>query len=200
MIALQMRGGMLMKVSFLVALMVLIGFSAVPAMADGTNGGDPTIIMGKNDPPCGTATFGDASNFTFTLAAGAGACENFDYTGVDVKSLEMLIVSPDAIECFTDIFQSCTAQPELVNGQLATLLNLFGAGPCLNNGANNPAETCIGDLGPNGVTGFTISSPDGFSGPQTISFTPEPGTLLLLGSGLTLLGRFSRKRGLKRAA
>jgi MYXO-CTERM domain-containing protein len=187
-----------MRVSFLVALMLLVGFSAVPAMADGTNGGDPTFTMSKNNPSgCGTATFSDASNFTFTLAAGAGACENLSYTGPDVTTLEMLIVSPDAIICITDIFQSCTAQPELVNGQLATLLNLFGAGPCLNNGANNPAETCIGDLGPNGVAAFTISSPDGFSSSQAISFgttptpAPEPSSaaLMLLGVGLAFAMR-----------
>jgi hypothetical protein len=186
---------MLMKVSFLVALMVLIGFSAIPAMADGN---DPTIVMKQDPQNCASETFNNAGAFTFTLAAGAGACVNFNYTGPDVTSLDVLIQSPDAIVCVTNIFQTCSDQPELVNGQLATLLDLFGAGSCNSNGQNAGQETCPGFLGPNGVTSFFIQSPDGFNNAVTVSFTPEPGTLLLLGSGLTILARLSRKRALNR--
>jgi hypothetical protein len=197
---------MLMKVSFLLALMVLIGVSAVPAMADGSGStGDPTIIMNKQatDPPCvptaGLVCVDSFSDLSLTVPAGAFSL-TLDYTGLtDVDEVEMLFVNPGAsITCQTDIFQTCSSLPEVQNGLPALLLDLFGSGPCQSNGANNPAETCSGVIQTGDL--ITFSSPDGFSHSQVISFTPEPGTLLLLGSGLTLLGRFSRKRGLKRPA
>jgi hypothetical protein len=179
-----------MSFSRILFLMVLVGFSAAVAKADG--GGDPTIIMNKGgDPntcPAGVICFDNAGDLSVTVPAGAFSITlQYDGSG-PVTNLELLFINPgQSITCQTNIFEFCSSLPEVVNGQPALLLDMFGAGPCQSNGANNPPQTCSGEF--TDGEQINLSSPDGFAQSQTINFVPEPGTMLLLGSGLGLIGR-----------
>jgi len=189
-----------MRFSRMIWLVILIGFSAAVVKADGA-GADPTIVLNLKgvggDCPAGVICFENpSSGFNVTLPAGANASLTLEYTPLDpsdvVTSIELLFVNPPAISCQTNVFATCSSTAEVVNGQPALLLNLSGAGPCMSNGVNNPAATCPGDI----VNGeqITLSSPDGFSSPETISFVPAPETNLLVLSGCVIFFLLGRKR------
>ena len=188
-----------MRFSRIIWLVILIGFSAVAAKADGA-GGDPTIAINMKgsggDCPVGVVCFENANSFSVTLPAGAGASVTLEYTPLDpsdvVAAIQLLFINPPSISCQTDIFAMCSSTPEVVNGQPALLLDLFGSGPCQSNGANNPPATCPGNI-TNGEQ-ITLSSPDGFSSAETISFVPAPETNLLVLSGCVIFFLLGRKR------
>ena len=188
-----------MRFSRVIWLVILIGFSAAVANADGT-GTDPTIVLNMKgaggDCPVGVVCFESSSGFAVTLPAGANASVTLEYTPEDtsdvVSEIELLFINPPAISCQTDVFATCSSTAEVVNGQPALLLDLVGAGPCMSNGLNTPPATCPGDI-TNGEQ-ITLSSPDGFPSDETISFVPAPGTSLLVFSGCLIFFLLGRNR------
>lgn len=189
-----------MKVCRLACVALLVGLVATVTLASPV---DPTVVINKhNDPSCGDGVVcvNNLSNFSLSVPAGA-----FDavlqYTGSNaVTELQLLFVNPQAsISCQTDIFQLCSSLPETVGGQPALLLLLTGSGPCESNGGNNPAAFCPGVINPGDSLDFAVLAP-GFGHAQTVSFVPEPSTLVLLLGGLGPAIAFGKKRwGSKRA-
>jgi hypothetical protein len=188
-----------MMLTRIACMALLIGLAATVAMASPV---DPTVVINQhNDPACGDGVVcvSDLSNFSLSVPAGAFATV-LDYTGdTSVTELQLLFVNPQAsISCQTDIFQLCSSLPEIVGGEPALLLLLTGAGPCESNGVNSPAAFCPGVINPGDSLDFAVLSP-GFGQAQTVSFVPEPSTLLLFLGGLGPAIAIGRKRwGMKR--
>jgi hypothetical protein len=190
-----------MKLTQILSVAVLIGLTATVATASPV---DPTVVINQHvDPTCGDGVVcvSDLSNFSLSVPAGAFATI-LDYTGdTSVTELQLLFVNPQAsISCQTDIFQLCSSLPEIVGGQPALLLLLTGSGPCESNGVNDPAAFCPGVINPGDSLDFAVLTP-GFGQAQTVSFVPEPGTLVLLLGGLGPAIAFGKKHwGSKRSA
>lgn len=169
----------------IIALLALAGAGLASAQ------GDPTFqINTRPDPTCDNVTVFCISNLgaaSLTIPAGPFS-DTIIYTGENqVNSLELLFPDPNlvGIAVQSNIFANVTSAPELLNNQLFLLFTLTGSGPCLYNGVNDPPATCSGVI----LSGdsITFSSPDGFSTPETIAFTPEPETLGLMAIGLLAL-------------
>ena len=173
---------------WLVVAVLAASFAGV-AMAD-SGGGDPTFQINKppTDPTCTPSAnlycVSNLSDFQLTLPAGAFS-DTLVYTGsTTVSGLEILFPDSNGVQIAvqSDIFANVTAAPELINGQLYLLYILTGSGPCMYNGVNNPPATCSGVINPGDQ--FVFSSPDGFTTPTTITFTPEPESLGLMAIGI----------------
>jgi len=191
-----------MRLSQLLCVALLIGLAAMVAVADPA---DPTVIINQhNDPTCGTGVVcvADLGNFSLTIPAGQQTfSEILQYTGTNsVTSLDLLFVNPiNPISCQSDIFAICSSLPEIFGGQPALLVIFSGSGPCQFNGVNNPPATCPGVINPGDALDFDVVG--AFSQAQTVSFVPEPGTLLLVLAGLGPAIAFGSKRwGLRRSA
>lgn len=170
---------------------LLVGLFVVLVAGIANAQGDPTFqINSKTDPTCDNVTvfcISNLGNASLTIPAGPFS-DTIVYTGQSqVDGLQLLF--PDSalvgIAVQSDIFANVTSAPELINGQLFILFSLTGSGPCNYNGVNNPPATCPGVI--TSGEAFTFSSPDGFSTPETIEFTPEPETLGLMAIGLLAL-------------
>jgi hypothetical protein len=179
--------------------MLAVAVIALGASVAKADGGDPTFrINTVVDPPCaeGVICIDNLSDFTLSLPAGPFT-DTIVYTGQDsVTSLQLLFSDSDleSIVVQSDIFADVSYLPEVNNNELFLLAILTGSGPCTDNGANTPPENCPGVINPG--DSFTFSSPDGFTSPQTLSFSPEPSGAVLSLTGLVLLLGFgiSRKR------
>jgi hypothetical protein len=182
-----------MKLAKVACVALLLALSAAVARADGA---DPTVVINHGpDPtvcPAGDVCVSDLSDASVSLPEGPFSI-TIDYTGTAaISGLDMLFVNPGAsISCQTDIFKTCSSLPEIVGGLPALLLELGGAGPCMSNG-DNPPTTCPGVISAGEL--LTLSSPQGFATPKTVSFVPEPGSLMLLLNGASLLGGLALRR------
>lgn len=170
----------------IVGLFVVLGAGIAHAQAD------PTFQVNKppSDPTCDNVTvfcISNLGNASLTIPAGPFS-DTIVYTGSSqVYGLELLFPDSDlvGIAVQSNIFANVTSAPEIINGQLFLLFSLTGSGPCMYNGVNDPPATCSGVITTDEQ--ITFSSPDGFSTPETIAFTPEPETLGLMAIGLLAL-------------
>jgi len=183
-----------MRLSFLVALMVLIGFSAMPAMADSGAGNDPTpdphvIIAAPVDPSCETATCFDetnsASNPLVVSGTVLGITSNFLFEPTDpsiVLDELFLFVSPT----FPGQLYTCILQGTAFN-------------ECGNPGQPdfNPTHGVLFEA----ICDPSISACTGLAADQGVGVTvsPEPASLILFGTGLSLVA-ITRKRRKARSA
>jgi hypothetical protein len=166
---------MQMRLSFLVALMVLIGFSAVPAMADSGAGNDPTLIVNKgtdpscSPPPAGETCFSNGFSQADPLLVSNSNPQNFIWDPADG----------------TDVLTALFVEFTFVPGQIYTCTsNIFSV--C---GTVAPSVHPTTDLEFE-FTGGSISPFEEISA----GVTPEPETLLLLGTGVISLLGFRRRK------
>jgi PEP-CTERM motif len=178
----EIYGGVQMKFSslFLVAMLIagLVVIAAPSARADGVQ--DPHIIMnGGGDPPtCDPSTEvcitdANASQDDPVVLSFFNSTKTFVYTGTeDITDLFLLLegaaVKPGAYDCSGNVFTSdCEGvfEDPTIQNEFPNSLELFA----------------------------TVALTTGESG--TITITPEPSTLLLLGLGVVALVGFRRKFG-----
>lgn len=176
------------------AVGVALALLMIPVGFVNASGVDPTIII-NNTPHDATDFNGGTLNTTIV-----NGTLNFLYTGaVPLTSLTISfkITTFESFSCFSDIFVDCSIGFNPITDFISFDFS-GGPGTCLHN--NPPGGTCPGEILPD--TGFSIAgSGFGANGQNvTISGTPEPGTLLLLLSGLGPVIGFSRRRWGSRSA
>jgi hypothetical protein len=191
-----------MKLSRILCTVALVGLSlglsAAVAHADGT---DPTVKVNRTptDPVCDPNTDVDcigeggalALNLNGTTTINIGGSHDLTFLSVTFAG-----VDGDGYTCFTDIFVACTSIFHQVPGGF-TVTDFFSGGPgnCMNNGDEIPAGGfCSGSLDPGDQITIQGIFPDGTGPVGAIVSAPEPGSILLMGLGLTALFAISRKR------
>jgi hypothetical protein len=161
---------MQMKVSFVLGLIVLIGISAVPVMADG--GPDPTVIVNRvKDPVCPPGLGADYACFSVNdqadpLFTSNTHPENFVWDGAGPLTalfVEFTFIPGQIYTCTSDIFALC--------GTVA---------PSVNPTKDLEFEFVGGSIQPGDEVSAGVS--------------PEPETLILFGTGLISLLGFRRKK------
>ncbi len=144
--------------------------------------------------------------FSFTFYGGTAAEQDFDFinsTGSTAAELDLLAPGPLAYVCgdFSTYFSSCMTTV-LETGQ--TLIKYFGGGGIPNDSTPSCIDGCFSSVpGADFVMFVQDLNGDLASLPSTDSFTvtgtliaatvPEPGTIVLLSTGLGLVG-ISRRR------
>jgi hypothetical protein len=186
-IALRQRtfGGVRVKTSRFLWVVILIGLSAAVAKADGLN--DPRIIIHLTGDP---APYDGSAPLVESFTDG-GFSLGFVYTGS--TNLNQLVLNltnvpiGEIFQCFTDVWVGCAFGVTSFDSETQTLTYTFlfsdptpGVGGACQN--NSPAGgTCPGFLAPGDTFSVTLA-------------TPEPSTMLLLLAGLVPLLGFGRKR------
>ena len=192
-----------MKIARLFCFLIILGSSAVAAYAQTPV--DPTVIVNKIDPGgCGGS--GEpicypgtpvplvlvynpsvTLDFQYDPTPSSSKLETFELEFTGVPNLTTLY-------CQTDIWQICsftTSSDPGHPGDFDVTFNFFDVipstpGPCANDGVHAIAPTCPGFL--SSGDGFSV----GFS--PIVGATPEPGTMLLFGTGLIIFGGVLRRR------
>jgi hypothetical protein len=171
---------MQMKVSFLLALMVLIGFSAVPAMADGGVTDPTAIVNGHGDPTC---TDGSAPDGAVCFSANSQADPLFTPS---FNPANFVWDPADGTDTLTTLFIEFPFVPGEIYGCASNIFATCGSvGPVLpvsNQGTNLEFEFANGSIAANEEFSAGVS--------------PEPETLLLMGTGLISLLAFRRKKAI----
>jgi hypothetical protein len=168
-----MRGGMEMKASVLLGLLLLIGFTAAPAKADG----DPNIIVNRgSDPVCPPAPGADYVCFEANSKANPLITPEFDPANfvwdgpgnLTDLFIEFTFIPGQLYTCSSDIFAQCGPNPP----------------------PNSPSVEDFEFTGSDAThPGFIVPGDEFVAGPAA-----EPQTLLLLGTGIISLLGFRRKR------
>ena len=188
-----------MRIARLLILAAAVAVFSSVALADTI---DPAIgIKGGN---LSTPLFEPV--FSFTFYGGTAFEQDFDFinsTGSTAAELDLLAPGPLAYVCgdFSTYFSSCTTTV-LETGQ--TLIKYFGGAGIPNDSTPSCIEGCFSSVpGADFVMFVQDLNGDLASLPSTDSFTvtgtliaatvPEPGTIVLLSTGLGLVG-ISRRR------
>ena len=193
-----------MKLSRLVVVLVLIGFAASAAMADGI---DPTVVIRQVDPPP-TAITDPFGSFSFIASNPQTAIGIQNDTGLTLVSISLTFFTAIPINDALDFNPGpqidgvfpFSSSSKTVNPNGSTTLTFFGldeshlgvlSAACTNTDNDFDADDCSGPIYSIEIDG--IPAGDLVVGVGTVS-APEPATLALLSAGLVGLAAFRKRR------
>jgi PEP-CTERM motif len=188
-----------MKLGRVFCFLILFGISAIAAEAQTPV--DPTVLVIKKDP-AGCNGLGQPLCYSGTpsplVEAFSSLPLSFEYDGsgnLNSLLLELTgVPNGTPLYCQTDIWQFCSftvSSDPGHPGDFDVTFDLFDVtpgvpGPCANDGVHAIAPTCPGFLAPGDGFGVSLL--------PYIGVTPEPGSMLLFGTGLLMFGIVLRRR------